>query len=123
MCGRAGRMAVHTPEVCYRGAGFDLFESPVTKVIRDASGGEAGVFLSARFSKQSTGLHELRLYWAWGDGTDWQAPSNPRWAFRGRPYLYKLYVSHELEGPPSADVTAGFLRELLPALKETLSAP
>src|SRR5262245_47984638 len=23
MCGRAGRMAVHTPEVCYRGAGYD----------------------------------------------------------------------------------------------------
>src|SRR5262249_46573320 len=25
MVGRAGRMAVHTPEVCYRGAGYELF--------------------------------------------------------------------------------------------------
>lgn len=28
MCGRAGRMAVHTPEVCYRGAGYELDGQP-----------------------------------------------------------------------------------------------
>src|SRR5258706_14743011 len=26
MCGRSGQMAVHTPEVCYRGAGYDMLE-------------------------------------------------------------------------------------------------
>src|SRR5579864_1510783 len=35
MCGRAGRMAVHMPEVCYRGAGYDLWEAPARTVIRD----------------------------------------------------------------------------------------
>src|SRR5262245_1587085 len=29
MVGRSGRMAVHTPEVCYRGAGFDIAAQPV----------------------------------------------------------------------------------------------
>src|SRR4051794_23502366 len=31
MCGRAGRMSVHTPEVCYRGAGFDLADTPAPR--------------------------------------------------------------------------------------------
>src|SRR5476651_449981 len=28
MCGRSGKMAVHTPEVCYGGAGFELRDQP-----------------------------------------------------------------------------------------------
>src|SRR5580765_311066 len=28
MCGRAGKMAVHTPEVCYSGAGYELQGQP-----------------------------------------------------------------------------------------------
>src|SRR5437867_1668327 len=32
MCGRAGKMAVHTPEVCYGGAGFELHDAPAACV-------------------------------------------------------------------------------------------
>jgi hypothetical protein len=120
MCGRSGRMAVHTPEVCYRGAGFDMLETPARTVLRDELGDEHGTFWNARFAKQATSTSQHRLSWAWSDGGDWQAPANPRWEFRGRPFLYKLYASHELSSPSDADATAEFLRVLLPELKKIL---
>jgi hypothetical protein len=121
MCGRAGRMAVHTPEVCYRGAGFDLAGAPTQTVVRDETGDEWGAFWSARFTRQAGATSDLRLYWAWGAGSDWQAPANPRWDFRARPFLYKLYASHEWSGPRDADTTAEFLNQLLPELKKILA--
>jgi hypothetical protein len=120
MCGRAGKMAVHTPEICYRGAGYDLLETPVRTVIRDEFDAEAGVLWSARFAKQVGTASDLRLYWGWNAGDGWQASANPRWDFRGRPYLYKLYVSHELSATRVADPTNEFLQQLLPVLQEML---
>lgn len=120
MCGRSGKMAVHTPDICYRGAGFDLFDAPTRVVLRDDADDELGSFWSARFAKTSTAADDLRLYWAWNGGDGWQASANPRWEFRGRPYLYKLYVSHETTGQRDLDPSAEFLRQLLPVLKETL---
>ncbi len=118
MCGRAGRMAVHTPEICYRGAGYELFEAPASTPIRDLQGDELGVFNTARFTKASSLGSDLRLYWGWNAGAGWQAPANPRWEFRGRPFLYKLYVSTEFAS--GRDAAADFLRELLPELQAEL---
>jgi hypothetical protein len=120
MCGRAGKMAVHTPEVCYRGAGYDVLDTPAHAVLRDDADDEFGTFWNARFAKQAGATGELRLYWAWGDGAGWQAPTNPRWEFRGRDFLYKLYASHERAGSGDTDVTADFLRQLLPELHKVL---
>jgi hypothetical protein len=123
MCGRSGRMAVHTPEICYRGAGYDLVGTPAPVVVRDEDEAEAGTLWSARFAKQAGTLSDLRLYWGWNGGGDWRAPANPRWEFRGRPYLYKLYVSQEITDPSEANATADFVRQLLPVLKEVLAEP
>jgi hypothetical protein len=120
MCGRSGKMSVHTPEICYRGAGYDLLQEPARTILRDDADEELGTFWSARFSRQSGTANDLRLYWAWSAGDGWEAPVNPRWAFRGRPYLYKLYVSHELAASSDLDPSAEFLRQLLPVLKERL---
>jgi len=122
MCGRPGKMAVHTPEVCYSGAGYELFEAPTAQVMRDDTDVEHGVFWSGRFTKQ-TGGSDLRLYWAWGEGYDWQAPTNPRWTFRGQPFLYKLYASHEITTGQVGDPTAELLTELLPVLRKNLAVP
>src|SRR6266446_9220579 len=42
MCGRAGRMAVHTPEVCYRGAGYELYDTPAAAPLRADWGADLG---------------------------------------------------------------------------------
>ncbi len=103
-------MAVHTPEVCYRGAGYDLRATPAPALVRDENDVEAGTLWSARFTKQGDASSDLQLYWGWDAGDGWQAPANPRWEFRGRPYLYKLYVSQELSDPSAADRATEFLR-------------
>jgi uncharacterized protein DUF3485 len=120
MCGRAGRMAVHTPEVCYRGAGFELYDAPAPTPLRSGAGEVLGTFLTARFAKSTSLGGDLRLYWAWNAGDGWQAPGSPRWAFRGRPFLYKLYVSHDLTSGSDQDAAADLLRHLLPELRATL---
>jgi Protein of unknown function (DUF3485) len=122
MCGRAGKMSVHTPEVCYRGAGYELYDQPAACAIQsDAS------FWSAQFTKKTPTPMHLRLYWAWNAHGVWEASTSPRWQFRGAPFLYKLYISRDNSRQPgvapSADVAVQFMREFLPVLDETLFSP
>jgi hypothetical protein len=116
MCGRAGKMAVHTPEVCYSGAGYQLGDQPAACAIQNDE-----QFWTARFAKKSG---QLRLFWAWNAHGNWEAAATPRWQFRGEPFLYKLYVSREISEPtpatPPADATAEFLRVFVPVAKQTL---
>ncbi|MBI3410343.1 MAG: exosortase-associated EpsI family protein [Planctomycetes bacterium] len=122
MCGRAGRMAVHTPEVCYRGAGYEMLDEPTPFTVVSQSGEPLGKFWSARFVKGTGGASELRLYWAWSAGGLWQAPRSPRWEFRGEPFLYKLYISQEAAeaGGQATQIAQDFLQEFLPALRHAL---
>jgi Protein of unknown function (DUF3485) len=127
MCGRAGKMSVHTPEVCYRGAGFELQDQPAPCPLRSKTGDAFGDFWTARFKKQSVPPAHLRLYWAWNARGTWEAAPSPRWQFRGEPFLYKLYVSRDISRQPgvaaAADVTADFMREFLPVADRTLFPP
>lgn len=120
MCGRPGKMSVHTPEVCYRGAGFELQGNPAVCPLSS----EPGEMWSAHFMKKSTVATHLRLYWAWNSRGVWEASAAPRWEFRGEPFLYKLYVSRDLgrqpNRTPQTDPTVEFLREFAPALQQTL---
>jgi hypothetical protein len=121
MCGRPGKMSVHTPEVCYRGAGYELHDQPADCVIK----GDADAHLwTARFTKKTGPTTNLRLYWAWNARGEWEASPGPRWQYRGAPFLYKLYVSRDISQQPNlapqADVSAEFLRQFLPALQKTL---
>jgi hypothetical protein len=120
MCGRAGRMAVHTPEICYRGAGYEMDGNPTAWSV---PGADLGTFWTARFTKGSGALSDLRLYWSWSAGGSWQASVNPRWEFGGEPFLYKLYVSHDAPGTAthSSDAVQDFFRHFLPTLRETLA--
>ena len=120
MCGRAGKMAVHTPEVCYHGAGFELKDQPAVFDVKHDDTSDAGSrFWTGAFSKRgpTTGL---RLFWAWNARGAWDASPNPRWQFRGEPFLYKLYVSRDVSNrrpmEANADPAADLLRVLLPEM-------
>jgi len=121
MCGRPGKMAVHTPEVCYSGAGYELHDQPAACAIQNEHSSEAAQFWTAQFTKKAG---RLRLYWAWNARGSWEASAAPRWQFRGEPFLYKLYVSRDVSQQsavaPQADVTAEFLRRFVPELNRTL---
>ena len=123
MVGRAGRMAVHTPEVCYSGAGFEIAGSPALYTARAPGGAELGSFWSANFLKPAVVTTELQLSWTWSDGSLWKAPKSPRTTFAGHPALYKLYLSQDvsgLGGDAGAKNRDEFLRVFLPALNEAL---
>jgi hypothetical protein len=125
MCGRPGPLAVHTPDVCYRGAGYEMAGSAASLDV-SLKDGTKGQLWTAVFSKeQGMAGGQLRLFWMWNADGQWQAPASPRMAFAGRSALYKLYVVRELAGaePLSADPTLDFIGQLLPALNGALFPP
>ena len=114
MCGRAGRR--HTPEVCYHGAGYELHGPPSTFALPTES---AQQFWTSRFDKRVGRPSRLRLYWGWNSHGTWEAATSPRWHFRGEPFLYKLYVSHEIANPTAeVDPTPEFLRAFVPVIQK-----
>ncbi len=120
MCGPAGRMGVHTPEICYGAAGFDAGGA-----VREEVG--PARFWTARFRKPGpAGDSALRIHWGWSAGGPWRAPENPRWAFFGEPFLYKLYVVRDVSAddePADREASSRFLQALLPELRKTLLSP
>lgn len=111
VCGRPGPVSVHTPDVCYQGAGYNLVTPPTTPI----SG-----FRAARMARvDATGSDGLQVYWSWNASGRWEAPSNPRLRFGASPYLYKIYLVRAAD-PAEADLrtnpAAEFARALAPAL-------
>jgi hypothetical protein len=125
VCGRPGPVSVHPPDVCFRGAGYEPAAAPARAEVPADAPAPPATFWAAEFVKRDTGLpRRLRVYWAWGADGTWDAPANPRLAFARFPVLYKLYVYREAppgaEGRPGDDPCLAFMRQLLPALQQTL---
>lgn len=124
VCGRPGAIAVHTPEVCFEGAGYlsDGDKSRDHLVLPGRS--QKAEFWRKRFVRYESGIPlPLRVYWGWNAEGSWVAPDNPRLEFWQEPVLWKLYVSR-LATNEDADPEPcfEFLREFLPALQTALFA-
>lgn len=117
VCGRPGPISVHTPEVCYGGAGYDV-ESPPAGVQLGADRAWAvdmakpGPFTPDR----------LHILYCWGSGGAWEATDVPRMRFTGSPALYKVYilVAPATADGPRDDVGERFARQFLPELRACL---
>jgi hypothetical protein len=124
LCGRAGPMAVHTPDVCFRGAGYKLAGPEARVDLTPAGRGSPAVFRAGDFIKEGpVARSRLRIYWAWSAHGAWEAPEIPRYTFAGQPFLYKLYIVREAASAGSAGEeqrTREFLAELLPQLDAAL---
>jgi hypothetical protein len=124
MCGRPGPLGVHTPDICYRGAGFRQVGT-IAKWPRQSQAQSAD-FFRGKFSKDdATDPISLRIAWSWYANGKWVTPTNPRMEFARLPVLYKMYVIHrETAASEKADeeICASFLEQLLPVLNVTLGA-
>jgi hypothetical protein len=122
MGGRFGPLSVHTPDICYGSAGYVVLGAPARVEFKCDDGSDA-VFWTARFHKpNSPEVPALRIFWGWNASQGWQAPDRPRWTFRMKPVLYKLYAAREMASPtegPEGDALA-FLRTWLPELNKVL---
>jgi hypothetical protein len=119
--GLPGPISVHSPDVCYSGAGYEVV-APPGRVAVAAGAGESAEFLTGKFRKTNAVVpSQLRIFWAWhAPGGGWSAPDNPRWTFARSPALFKLYVIREMASPderPEDDPALEFLRQLLPRLE------
>jgi hypothetical protein len=125
-CGRSGPMSIHTPDVCYAGNGYEV-GAAARRTISAASLPEPAEFRTAPFFKtRSTDRSQLRIFWSWNATGSWVVPDNPRFAFAGQPFLYKLYVIREVtDATESADgdPCLEFLGLLLPELQRCLFPP
>jgi hypothetical protein len=121
--GHPGLTAVHTPEYCYRGSGYDQI-GPVERRTAEVQGGPPAAFWTTQFGKKTaSGTEQLRVFWAWSAGNGWSAPDSPRWHYLGRPMLYKLYVigAREANVAPGKDaVLDDFLAALVGTLNRSL---
>jgi len=119
LCGRPGPISAHTPEVCYAGAGFARTGQ------KDHAEGGAN-FRVIDFQKETAAdPTRLRVFLTWGHGGEWAAPADPRGAFAGKSYLYKLYVVREMaraNEPLEKDEAAELIQKLMPQLQEALFA-
>ncbi|MDO5113329.1 MAG: hypothetical protein Q4E67_03035, partial [Planctomycetia bacterium] len=114
ICGLSRKVAIHTPDACYRGSGYVMEgeietvkipyydnrllrklqqadpEADVTEAMKEAT------FYTAVFVHEDKDgyIDRQRVFWAWkGEGTDWLAPSIPRNRWSPTDPLCKLYLS------------------------------
>lgn len=124
VCGRPGPISVHTPDVCYRGAGYDQIDDQ-TQATVESDAPEPAHFWWLRMRKQNTVIPEfLGIHYGWSATGDWSAPKgSPRFEFARFPYLYKLYVVREIstpEGKAESEEDRAFLQAFLPELRKSL---
>jgi hypothetical protein len=123
-CGRPGPLSVHTPSVCYAGAGFSESAAPV-KYAAAAENGATSEFWKAKFSKADAAVPvNLCVYWSWGAADGWKAAQHPRWQLASQPVLFKLYVTQVITGADEKAEDAAcaeFINLLLPELEKALA--
>ena len=122
--GPPGPVAVHPPEICMAGAGYEATAATGKARARYGSPSQAAAFKATTFRKPGpAGPLYMNVFWSWGAGGSWTTPDYPRLAFAPQPVLYKLYVSRQAtrgDEPLENDPCLGFLQELLPALETPL---
>jgi hypothetical protein len=124
VCGRPGPISVHTPEVCYGGAGFAQAATRSRQLVEDDSLDKSVELWMAKFRKIGAPVPEqLRIFWSFAATGAWTAPGNPRLAFAREGALYKLYVVRQmpnLDEPLAKDPSLEFLRLFMPEVNKCL---
>lgn len=125
ICGRPGPVAVHTPDICYAGIGFQIVGKPEPYQVEGDGDTPSASFFRGNFEKADPATTaRLRIYWAWKAGPGWKAATHPRLTFGGLPALYKLYLVYRpVPGAelPEHDPCQDFMHDLLPELEKVLS--
>jgi len=130
--GPPGPISVHTPEVCYSGAGYSTQSETKTMTI-EGSDGSRDQFHWVNLQRDEDASSRLTVGYGWTTGDQFVAPDSPRWTFRNAPYLYKIqWAAHHTpsttaspreSSPDDPEVFQSFVRDLLPVLRPCLSRP
>ena len=120
--GKPGPISVHTPDICFLGAGYELKNTPMqTSITPEDDPSLAVEAFSADFKKSTDAQpHDLRVLWTWCDGQAFHAPTNPRFTFADRLFLYKVYITQVTgrgDHVTERDDSDSFLKTIIPILQ------
>lgn len=122
LSGASGPMSVHPPTACFEGVGYTLSSSPRAVTITDRSGNTVTLNRASFLQSDASFAETVRVFWGWSTDGQWDAPANPRLAWRGEPSLYKLYVvDRSFSGDHELPQAEAFLEDALPVIRQQLS--
>ncbi len=121
VAGLPGPIAVHTPDVCFRGLGYVPLAAPEPVTL---PGGDTDSRFWRMECQNLSGPTPRRLmvYWAWNGGDGWEAPdpSAARARYALRPALYKLYFVTDVTAGKKSDSVPEFAPLWLPEAARAL---
>ena len=121
----ARHATIHTPDWCYRGAGYDMQGDPYNYDVDCGEEVPTAEFATTTFKKQSRDRQpeHLRILWTFAYDRSWMGPTFAKFHFAGKPALYKLYLItpigdqlQDIEDSPSLR----FARDFMPAINRVL---
>lgn len=126
MVGKTGRLAVHTPAVCFTRGDYKKENDGMRVTFRPPANSESmndNHFWKMTFENQISGRDVRLFYYALGDGKEWYALENPRFQLSHYRYVYKLQCEAVagLDAKSNNDLIERFLTEFLPVIQPYLS--
>jgi len=131
MVGPAGRVTVHTPEVCFGGMDYEKEMTPTRVPISVQVESEDGeireiqdTFWRLDFVGRSLDINNrISFYWGVSTGDAWQAHERERsrWEYRKMRFVYKLQAQAYSGAGDENDTVKRFLEDCLPTIHQHLS--
>ena len=123
MVGPAGKITVHTPEVCFGGKNYEKEATrtsvPFDVVLEDKE--QVDTFWRTNFIGRSLDTNNrVSFYYAVSTGDVWQAVEHPRSHFQRYRYVYRIQVEAYSGAEDERDVVKSFLDDCLPVIHEHL---
>jgi Protein of unknown function (DUF3485) len=109
--GPRGPIAVHTPEICYSGAGVQAAGGRSLVAIGEKP---SHSFWKVSFLSKVDAKPEIDVYYAWSDGGPWQAAKQPRFWMIDNLYKIQIAGPPRIAGQPSD--CEQFLQQVVPHL-------
>jgi hypothetical protein len=131
--GHSRDVAFHTPDVCYRGSGFEARGKENSNYNLVLTGlPDTPMWTNTFFKEDVTGRTLIRVFWTWYNpesaGNEgkivWEAPSNARFHFGNSRALYKMYFTSEMRDPmETAEQSSAlrFAKDFLPEVDKALT--
>lgn len=116
--GPAGEMFIHSPEVCYPSAGYDLVAGPRLKEV------DTVPFRALAYRKGEGVSSDLQeVYYSWRHGGRWSPEVGIQKRFERIPSMYKVHVARKATTRERRDIgnpCESFLTFLMPDLRKRL---
>ncbi len=116
LLGPSGPTSVHTPEICLGSHALVATGQRQAMSVTDSD----ARFWTLTFRTNDVARHSLRAVYGWRFDDTWSASQQPRIAFAGAPYLYKLQLVCYEDDDTSLETCDEFLKSALSELNDRM---